>query len=276
MARDIDSLAPPKEPEMSNDYDYNPQKLRKACELTATNPSVSKEFVMRLALIGVSEILFMWITRVAISHWPWQSYEAESLRTTLRIATAGLDWWLMRPLILSRQPDLNTLRSVPLIAGMLLFFSINALPFIGLNLPFEKAMFFAASSLIVGIKEEFLFRGILQNLLTQRLGFKAGVISASLIFTAYHVGVTSPSLYNFLFIFTAGVLFGVIYFRSGSLATVIAIHFAQDAISSFGPFTAAAQFPNWAVWGGLVSLAVLIAPVGLVSYWASRTSNSAD
>jgi membrane protease YdiL (CAAX protease family) len=137
-------------------------------------------------------------------------------------------------------------------------------------------MFFAVSSVIVGIKEELLFRGILQNLLTQKLGFKAGVISASLIFTVYHVGVTNPSPYNFLFIFTSGLVFGVIYFRSGSLLTVIALHIVEDAISSFGPFITAAQFPNWAVWGGLVSLVVLIGPICLVAYWSSKLRNSSN
>jgi membrane protease YdiL (CAAX protease family) len=235
---------------------------------------MTKEFVTRLVLIGLSEILFMWITRAAISSWPWQSYEAESVRTALRISTAALDWWLMRPLILSRQPNLATLRSLPLIVGILLYLSLNALPFVGLNLPLDKAIFFAATALIVGIKEEFLFRGILQNLLTQRLGFKKGVIIASLIFTAYHVGVTHPSFYNYLSIFMAGLVLGIIYFRSGSLLTVIMIHFAVDALNAFGPFTTAAHFPNWAVWGGIVSLVVVIGPVVLLSFWSSRVAKS--
>jgi membrane protease YdiL (CAAX protease family) len=97
---------------------------------------------------------------------------------------------------------------------------------------------FAATSFFVAIKEEFLFRGIVQNLLTQRLGPSKAILSTSVAFTLSHVGVPEFTLWVFSQIFVASVILGTVYIYGGSIFVVVAIHAVYDAIFSFTPLIA--------------------------------------
>lgn len=214
----------------------------------------------RLIIVAVTELFFMVATRVTIHHFPWTSVEAESIRTALRIGTALIYWWLMKPLILSRRPDLSSFRNPAIALALLLFLSIPIL--VGnYQLAGNVAVLFAITSLPVGIKEEFLFRGIMQNLLVQRYGSLRGILITSLIFTLWHVGVWNPTVWTFSQIFFAGVILGAIYLRSGSILAVIVLHAVYDAIFSFTPYATIPLNENW----GFIPL---LGSVALVAYWA--------
>jgi membrane protease YdiL (CAAX protease family) len=198
-------------------------------------------------------------TRITIHHFPWTSLEAESIRTALRIGTALVYWWLLKPLILSRRPDLSSFRNPAIALALLLFLSIPIL--VGdYRLASNAAILFAITSLPVGIKEEFLFRGIMQNLLVQRYGSLQGVLITSLIFTLWHIGVWNPTVWTFSQIFFAGVILGMVYVRSGSILAVIILHTVYDAIFSFTPFAAIRLNENW----GFIPL---LSAVALVTFW---------
>lgn len=79
------------------------------------------------------------------------------------------------------------------------------------------------------ILEEILFRGIIQNSITQRLGSFRGVIITSAIFGAIHV--IPPQAINAFFV---SLVIGYIYVKSGSLIAVIAIHAINNAIAYIG------------------------------------------
>ncbi len=220
----------------------------------------------RLVIVAFAEIAFVVATRVVLHYLQWTSIEAESIRTAMRIATAGLYWWLLKPVILSRKPDPASLAAPALLLALLLFLSIPVL--VGTyGLKQSVAVMFAVTSIPVAVKEEFLFRGIMQNLLAERFGALKAVLVTSTVFTLWHVGVWEPSLWTFGEIFLASVIIGLIYLRSGSMTAVIALHAVYDAIYSFTPLLAPPLNQNW----GFVPM---LAAVALVYAWAQGSGNA--
>jgi hypothetical protein len=74
----------------------------------------------------------------------------------------------------------------------------------------------------VGLGEELLFRGLVQRDLTKALGWKWGVILASLMFAVMHL--TWRSVPELMFVFFAGLVLGYLYYRTKSLVMPIVTH----------------------------------------------------
>lgn len=74
----------------------------------------------------------------------------------------------------------------------------------------------------VGIGEELLFRGLIQRDMTSLLGWKWGLLGASLLFGIMHL--TWRSIPELGFTFFAGMVFGYVYYRTRSLTTPIIAH----------------------------------------------------
>lgn len=211
-------------------------------------------------LVAFTELFFVGATRLVLHYYPWSSFEGELIRTALRVVTALIYWGMLKSLILSRKPDFSSFRNAPVLLGLVLFLSIP--PLIGrYGLDHPTAMLFAVTSLVVAVKEEFLFRGIIQNLLVARFGPLKAVLITSVFFTAWHIGVWTPSLWIFAQIFFASVLLGLVYLRSGSIAAVVLLHAAYDAVFSFTPLMAHPMNENWGFFP-------LLGSVALVSVWA--------
>ena len=87
-----------------------------------------------------------------------------------------------------------------------------------------------------GFYQEFLYKGLLQNVLTQRFGAFRGILVSNLIFTfgplhAYHFlsANGNPShLWIFAAIFAIGLLFAILYHRSGNLWIIGIMHGLGD------------------------------------------------
>ncbi len=213
-----------------------------------------------LLVVILVELLYFGLTRVVVTHFGLASMEGELLRTALRLSSAGCLWYLMKPLILSKTPDFKPLRRLPFLLGAALFLLTPVI--VGrYDLQPELAMLFAAASVPVGIKEEFLFRGIVQNLLESRLGLLAAVIGTNLIFVVWHIGVLPASVWTFSQVFLAGALLGLVYAKSGSIALAIALHALYDAVLSFTPLIPQPFGENW----GFVPLSAALL---LIAYWA--------
>ncbi|MBA7669940.1 hypothetical protein ES703_78080 [subsurface metagenome] len=74
----------------------------------------------------------------------------------------------------------------------------------------------------VGLGEELLFRGLVQRDLMKALGWKQGILLASLMFAVMHL--TWRSIPELFFVFGAGLLLGYIYYRTKSLTAPIVAH----------------------------------------------------
>ena len=76
--------------------------------------------------------------------------------------------------------------------------------------------------IFVGLGEELLFRGLVQRDMTNLLGWKWGLLGASLMFGVMHL--TWRSIPELGFTFLAGMLFGYMYYRTRSLTSPIVAH----------------------------------------------------
>ena len=79
--------------------------------------------------------------------------------------------------------------------------------------------------LAIAVPEEFLFRGLLQNLLTQWLGPRFGLVVASIIFGLAHL----PDARYVLLAAIAGVAYGLVYARTQRITASAITHALVDA-----------------------------------------------
>ena len=79
-------------------------------------------------------------------------------------------------------------------------------------------------SLLAGIGEELLIRGVLQGFLMQQFGSWTGIILASLVFALLH----TVSFVYVLITFMIGLVFAIAYTVTGSLLLVMAAHSIYD------------------------------------------------
>lgn len=82
--------------------------------------------------------------------------------------------------------------------------------------------------------EEVTFRGWLQPALIARLGSVAGIAMTAAIFMTFHLAGGAREPLSLLAIFLAGVLFGLLAWRSGGLPAACAAHFAWNVTEDTG------------------------------------------
>lgn len=102
----------------------------------------------------------------------------------------------------------------------------------------QFALLVVVMVLFVALVEELLFRGILQQSLQGAFGTWSGIVLAAGVFALMHAGYGHPSEIGFTF--GTGLLYGIIYEWSDSIATVTVFHgalnvFLFGAIPLYGP-----------------------------------------
>ncbi len=80
--------------------------------------------------------------------------------------------------------------------------------------------------LVTAVPEEFLFRGLIQNLLTRRLGIPLGLILGSVIFGLSHL----PDPRYAVLATIAGLAYGLVYLRTGKVTASAITHALVDAV----------------------------------------------
>ncbi len=80
----------------------------------------------------------------------------------------------------------------------------------------------------IGVGEEVLFRGLVQRDMMNLLGWKWGLVGASIMFGVMHL--TWRSVPELGFTFFAGLIFGYIYYRTSSLTAPIIAHGVGNTI----------------------------------------------
>ena len=94
---------------------------------------------------------------------------------------------------------------------------------------------FAATSLVVGLREELAYRAILQTQLRRRFGVLPALLVSNVLFVLYHLGAQAFTPLNIWQMFAAGTIIGLAYEASGSLLLAVALHAIYDAIYCFTP-----------------------------------------
>jgi membrane protease YdiL (CAAX protease family) len=99
--------------------------------------------------------------------------------------------------------------------------------FLNVNTPGGLALNLFIVAIIPAFGEEFLFRGVLQRIFHEwSKNIHASIIFAAIIFSASHV-----QFYGFLPRMMMGILFGYLFYWSGTLWIPIIAHFINNAIS---------------------------------------------
>lgn len=188
-----------------------------------------------LGVLAALEVFYALITRAWLP-FHYSGIGLELLITTGRALMAALAWqWFgsliqsgFRPLAAHQRPAACA-AAIALLAGATLCgrYSLQ-----GTSLKVT----WAATSLVVGLHEELVFRGILQNLLLEPLGFFGTVVLSNVVFTVFHFGAQPLDPANAFSIFVTGCVLGVLYQRTGSIMAAIAIHATLDAWICFSPF----------------------------------------
>lgn len=168
----------------------------------------------------------------AIYHLDGLSFaEVELLRTPFRLVGALLFWLLMFDVIFARDPDIGSLRQPRAVYGICLGFAVPLLA-MGQMRTGSDAVIIAVASVPVALNEELFFRGILQTILVRHFGALRGIGLATVAFVLFHVGVGPQDANDFSFIALAGLMLGLVYFKTGSIVAVVVIHAVYDALST--------------------------------------------
>jgi hypothetical protein len=114
--------------------------------------------------------------------------------------------------------------------GMLLGLPLGSIEYLILR-PAPAAPAFQITSLLrdlvymllfVGLAEELLFRALIQRDLSRAFGWKWGLFLASFLFMVMHL--TWRSVPELFFVFTAAVILGIMYRKTGSMVGIVVLH----------------------------------------------------
>ena len=220
----------------------------------------SKEWNMKVKFLiaVVVEIAYAVFTRAWLSG-QLEGVYLEIAVSACRLATIAIYWGLFRNLILSRPKAGGTLRHPCLIIGVLV---AMAIPFLFQGWSpgggFGTALVFALTSVVVGLREELLYRAVLINFLQPRIGVAGALICSTVLFVVYHYGALPITWLTITEVTTLSLLMGLIYIRSGSLIAVVAFHSIYDAVWFFGPFPAVPVPDQWRPLFLLSALALVV------------------
>jgi membrane protease YdiL (CAAX protease family) len=87
---------------------------------------------------------------------------------------------------------------------------------------FENFLLAIALIFFTGFAEELVFRGVMQRSAVEVFGWKAGVLGVNVVFSILHIGWLS--ILDVLFVFTIGLFFGFMTFKTGSIVGVSLSH----------------------------------------------------
>ena len=221
---------------------------------------IRSEKAVWLTIIAV-EVVFVVLTRIVLTHYRTYSQEAELIRTLLRLVAVLIYWILLREFIASKKLVSTDIVQFRLLAACVMFLSVpllvGDLSYMG---PGTKAVY-AATSIVVALKEEIAFRALIQNLIAKRLGNGAAILLTTVLFTAYHIGAIPLELFAYGQVVLASLLLGIVYVRTQSLWLAIWLHAIYDALWSLTPIATVSLLSYQ------LGLLLLVAPVLLVFSW---------
>lgn len=90
---------------------------------------------------------------------------------------------------------------------------------------FAKGIFI---TLMIGIREEIVFRGFLFHNLRKVLGSLWAIIISSIVFTIMHINYEGFTYITFLSMFISGCFLAVLALRSGNISLSVGVHFFYD------------------------------------------------
>ncbi|MES2298634.1 MAG: CPBP family intramembrane glutamic endopeptidase [Pseudomonadota bacterium] len=234
-------------------------------EVNLAKPAMSNRIILAIAI----ELAYAILTRT------WLRAHAEGVGLELllsgcRAVTIAAYWLLFKEIIQQRPRPHVAAQFTPLyFAGML---PLLLVPFLfdgGMPTDMTVRIIFGFTSIIVAVREELLYRGVVQTLLEDHFGRISALLLSSAIFTVYHYGAQPLTIVGAVGIFSLSYVLGLVYIRTGSLLVPIAMHAGYDAAWSFGPLVSNPLDDWWRLPFQLSGLA-------LVAIWAKKRKTCSD
>lgn len=154
-------------------------------------------------------------------------------------------------------------------------FQLTGLGIHGSTIPFATASW-CVTFLIVGLSEEFTFRGYMQFTLTTGMGFWPAAVLMSLLFAAAHMGNPGESRTGVASVFLFGMLFCLFLRRRGTLWWGVGFHAGWDWGQTFfygvpdsglkpyhNLFDSVFHGPTWLTGGSVGPEASIFTPIAL-------------
>src|SRR6266849_6215436 len=135
----------------------------------------------RVGIAVLVEVGYAVVTRAWLAHHG-NAVERELLVTAVRAATIPIHWALFRDVIRSRVPRRGTRRHPLLACGIILVLLAPALTDEEGLATLTLRLLFTATSVVIGVREELVYRGVLQNLLERRLGWIGAIAVSNVMF----------------------------------------------------------------------------------------------
>lgn len=188
----------------------------------------------RLAVAIVLEIAYAVFTRTWLRAHA-SGIELELCVTGCRAVSAALYWLMFRDLLDESRPMQPTRSWLWLAAGILALMLVPLLFYGGYPADGLYRTIFALTSIVVAVREEMFYRGVIQSLLAKRFGFAAALAASNVLFVLYHYGAQPLNLISISETLAMGCVLGLIYYATGTLFAPIALHASYDAMWSVGP-----------------------------------------
>jgi membrane protease YdiL (CAAX protease family) len=203
--------------------------VTKGAEFFPFEPVTNRLFLVFV----VCELAYVASARLLARYYHGQQPAAELYWTGLRAISAVVLWWIYRRAQKNAPASSKRISWADLpVIGMLVAPVVTGTAVYGESV----RHLFAATSLVVGLREELAYRAVLQDFLRQRSGPWAALIVSNVAFVAYHYGVEPFEPDYVLQLLFVGLILGAVYEKSGSLALVVMLHFVYDALWCYAPF----------------------------------------
>jgi membrane protease YdiL (CAAX protease family) len=152
--------------------------------------------------------------------------------TAWRVPFLALYYWLFRGYLAPRSEQRSMPRHPLLVVALVL--GLAGVGFHGPRDP-QFALILAATTPIIGLREELIYRVILQGYLDRYMPPLRAILLSNVVFTAYHVGSQPMNVVSVTGIFATGITLGVIYERTRNLWLVAALHAGIDVLYALSP-----------------------------------------
>ncbi len=229
--------------------------------------------LIRIAIAIAVEIAYAYVTRGYLAYLA-SGFWSELAVTGARLATIPIHWLLFKDVVRSRPrgPARETSRrwwARPLfVAGALVLFAASAItPDIPRGWPLGFVLLFSLDNVVVAVREELVYRGVLQTLLERRMRLGLALAISNVLFLVYHTGAFDFTVPRMLTILLVGASFGMVYAGTGSLRAAMVLHFIYDTIIVFRPWVPG---PQSLIVSALAEMALQIVAVVLLALWLRR------
>lgn len=189
-----------------------------------------KKIILYAAIIETAYLSLSFILALQFGQW---SLEGEIVRTGLRFIPIVLFGYVYQKYFYDENRTVNVreLTSPNFIAAvsLLMFFAMAFSNAKNESLTWQSV--FAVSGIFAGLREELLYRGIVQSSLQKRFGQQRALLLTTVIFVLSHVQYFFyGQFHGLLFITAASIIFGSIFLMTGSVVVTSLVHGLYDAV----------------------------------------------